>query len=163
MANHKLILEDNFQEEFLLIAIHCSEEPYKMAYMLNKHMSLRLSRKKLDVDFSSQGLDISFPLFEYEDELSYIIYNLVSNKNKSLTAKFQSSGGLFSDVSPEKTITTFLLKEFKNVDYFLKIQSDYEKVSTRKLISTINEIEQVISAYTIGSEKIKSKNNLIFN
>lgn len=163
MANHKLILEGDFQEEFSLIAIHCSEEPYKMAYMLNKHMSLRLSRKKLDVDFSSQGLDISFPLFEYEDELSYIIYNLVSNKNKSLTAKFQSSGGLFSDVSSEKTITTFLLKEFKNVDYFLKIQSDYEKVSTKKLISTINEIEQVISAYTIESEKIKSKNNLIFN
>ena len=163
MANHKLILEGDFQEEFSLIAIHCSEEPYKMAYMLNKHMSLHLSRKKLDVDFSSQGLDISFPLFEYEDELSYIIYNLVSNKNKSLTAKFQSSGGLFSDVFSEKTITTFLLKEFKNVDYFLKIQSDYEKVSTRKLISTINEIEQVISAYTIESEKIKSKNNLIFN
>tara|TARA_B110000046_G_scaffold52865_1_gene59245 strand:+ start:459 stop:950 length:492 start_codon:yes stop_codon:yes gene_type:complete len=163
MANHKLILEDDFQEEFSLIAIHCSEEPYKMAYMLNKRMSLRLSRTKLDVDFSSQGLDISFPLFEYEDELSYISYNLVSNKNKSLTAKFQSSGGLFSDVSSEKTITTFLLKEFKNVDYFLKIQSDYEKVSTRKLISTINEIEQVISAYTIESEKIKSKNNLIFN
>ena len=163
MANHKLILEDNFQEEFSLIAIHCSEEPYKMAYMLNKRMSLRLSRTKLDVDFSSQGLDISFPLFEYEDELSYISYNLVSNKYKSLTAKFQSSGGLFSDVSSEKTITTFLLKEFKNVDYFLKIQSDYEKVSTRKLISTINEIEQVISAYTIESEKIKSKNNLIFN
>ncbi|MFT5248808.1 MAG: hypothetical protein ACI93P_000524 [bacterium] len=163
MANHKLILENDFQEEFLLIAIHCSEEPYKMAYMLNKHVSLRLSRKKLDVDFSNQGLDISFPLFEYEDELSYIIYNLVSNKNKSLTAKFQSSGGLFSDVSSEKTIITFLLKEFKNVDYFLKIKSDYEKVSTRKLISTINEIEQVISAYTIESEKIKSKNNLIFN
>ena len=163
MANHKLILEGDFQEEFSLIAIHCSEEPYKMAYMLNKRMSLRLSRTKLDVDFSSQGLDISFPLFEYEDELSYIIYNLISNKNKSLTAKFQSSGGLFSNVSSEKTITTFLLKEFKNVDYFLKIQSEYEKVSTRKLISTINEIEQVISAYTIDSEKIKYKNNLIFN
>ena len=163
MASHKLILEDDYQEDFSLIAIHCSEEPYKMAYMLNKHISLRLSRKRLDVDFSNQGLDISFPLFECENELSYIIYSLVSNKNKSLTAKFQSSGGLFSDLSSEKTITTFLLKEFKNVDYFLKIQSEYEKVSTRKLISTINEIEQVISAYTIDSEKIKYKNNLIFN
>ena len=45
MASHKLILEDDYQEEFSLIAIHCSEEPYKMAYMLNKHLSLRLSRK----------------------------------------------------------------------------------------------------------------------
>ena len=44
MASHKLILEDDYQEEFSLIAIHCSEEPYKMAYILNKHLSLRLSR-----------------------------------------------------------------------------------------------------------------------
>ncbi len=163
MANHKLILEDDFQEEFSLIAIHCSEEPYMMAYMLNKQMSLRLFRKELDVDFSNQGLDISFPIFEYEDELNYFLYNLVANKNKSLSAKVHSSGGLFNDISSDKTITTFLLKEFKNVDYFLKIRSDYEKVNTRNLISTINEIEQVISAYTIDNDKIKSKNNLIFN
>lgn len=163
MVNHKLILDDDFQDEFSLIAIHCSEEPYKMAYMLNKQVSLRLSRKDLDVDFSSQGLDVSFPIFEYEDELNYFIYNLVANKNKSLMAKVHSSGGLFSEISSEKTITTFLLKEFKNVDYFLKIHSDYEKVPTRNLISMINEIEQVISAYLIDSDKIKSKNNLIFN
>lgn len=163
MANHKLILEDDFQEEFSLIAIHCSEEPYMMAYMLNKQISLRLFRKKLDVDFSNQGLDISFPIFEYEDELNYFLYNLVANKNKSLSAKVHSSGGLFDDISSDKTITTFLLKEFKNVDYFLKIRSDYEKVNTRNLISTINDIEQVISAYTIDNNKIKSKNNLIFN
>lgn len=134
-----------------------------MAYMLNKQISLRLFRKKLDVDFSNQGLDISFPIFEYEDELNYFLYNLVANKNKSLSAKVHSSGGLFDDISSDKTITTFLLKEFKNVDYFLKIRSDYEKVNTRNLISTINDIEQVISAYTIDNNKIKSKNNLIFN
>ena len=163
MANHKLILEDDFHDEFSLIAIHCSEEPYLMAYMLNKQASLHLFRKKLDVDFSNQGLDISFPIFEYEDELNYFLYHLVANKNKSLSAKVHSSWGLFSEDSSEKTITTFLLKEFKNVDYFLKIHSDYEKVSTRNLISAINEIEQVISAYTIDSERIKSKNNLIFS
>ena len=163
MVNHKLILEDDFHDDFSLIAIHCSAEPYKMAYMLNKQVPLHLSRMDLDVDFSSQGLDISFPIFKYEDELNYFIYNLVANKNKSLSAKVHSSGGLFSDTSSEKTITTFLLKEFKNVDFFLKIQSDYEKVPTRNLISTINEIEQVISAYLIDKDKIKYKNNLIFN
>lgn len=163
MVNHKLILEDDFQEEFSLIAIHCSEEPYKMAYMINKHVSLQLARKDLDVDFSNNGLNITFPIFEFEDELTYFIYNLVANKNKSLSAKVHSSGGLFSEISSEKTVTNFLLKEFKNVDYFLKIQSDYEKISTKKIISSINEIEQVISAYPIDSDKIKSKNNLIFN
>ena len=163
MAIHKLILEDDYNDEFSLIAIHCSEEPYKIAYMLNKQMSLQLKRKPLDIDFSNNGLDVTFSIFEYEDELSYILYNLVSNKSKSLSAKVHSSGGLFDEIVSEKTVTTFLLKEYKNVDFFLKIYSDYEKVPTRNLISAINEIEQVISAYSIEIEKIKSKSNLIFN
>jgi len=163
MTNHKLILEDDFQDEFSLIAIHCSEESFKMAYMLNKNIPLRLVRKPLDVAFSDKGLEITFPIFEYEDERTYFLYNLVANKTKSLTVKGHSSGGLFKDVASEKTITTYLLKEFKNVDYFLKIASDYEKAPTRRLITAINEIEQVISAYIIDNNKIKSKNNLIFN
>ncbi|MFK5983452.1 MAG: IPExxxVDY family protein [Flavobacteriaceae bacterium] len=161
--NHKLFLDDDFEEDFSLIAIHCSEEPYKMAYMLNKFVSLRLIRKDKDVDFSNKGLDVSFPIFEYEDELTYLVYNLVANKNKSLTANVQSSGGLFENLATEKIVNTFLLKEFKNVDFFLKIHSDYEKVSTRNIISAINNIQQVISAYIIDNNKIKSKNNLIFN
>lgn len=163
MAIHKLILEDNFTNEFSLIAIHCSEEAYKMAYMLNKHVPLYLERKAVDLDFSNNGLEVTFPIFEYEDELTYNLYNLVSNKSKSLSAKVHSSGGLFDQITSEKTVTTFLLKEFKNVDFFLKIHSDYERVPTRNLISAINEIEQVISAYSIDTEKIKSKRNLIFN
>ena len=163
MALHKLVLEDDFSNEFSLIAIHCSEEAYKMAYMLNKHVPLRLVRKPLDIDFSNNGLVVTFPIFEYEDEMTYNTYNLVSNKSKSLFAKVHSSGGLFDEITSEKTITTFLLNEFKKVDYFLKIHSDYEKVPTRNLISAINEIEQVISAYSIDTEKIKSKHNLIFN
>ena len=43
MINHKLVLENDFQEEFSLIAIHCSEEPYKMAYMINKAGCLTIS------------------------------------------------------------------------------------------------------------------------
>ncbi len=108
-------------------------------------------------------MEVSFPIFEFEDEYNYILYNLVANKNKSLTAKIYSSGELFDELSSGKTISTFLINEFKTVDFFLKIHSDYEKVSTRNIISAINEIEQVISAYNVDIDKIKSKNNLIFN
>ncbi len=163
MAIHKLVLEDDFSNEFSLIAIHCSEEAYKMAYMLNKHVPLQLVRKPLDIDFSNNGLVVTFPIFEYEDVMTYNSYNLVSNKSKSFSAKVHSSGGLFDEISSEKTVTTFLLNEFKKVDFFLKIHSDYEKVPTRNLISAINKIEQVISAYSIDTDKIKSKHNLIFN
>lgn len=163
MAHHKLLLEDDFNEDFSLIAIHCSDEAYKMAFMLNKNLNLRLVRKSLDVDFSNKGLDVSFPIFEYEDDLTYILYNLVANKSKSLMAKVHSSGGLFDEIPPDKTVSTYLLNDYKKVDYFLKIHSDYERVPTRNLITSINEIEQVISAYSIEIKKIKAKNNLIFN
>lgn len=163
MAVHKLVLESDFENDFSLIAIHCSEEAYKMAYMLNKFIPLKLERKKLDLDFSNKGLEVTFPIFEYEDALTYYMYNLVANKSKSLTANVQSSGGLFDQIVNEKTITTYLIQEFKQVDFFLKIHSDYEKISTRNLISAINEIEQVISAYEVDLNKIKQKHNLIFN
>ena len=163
MVKHKLVLVDDVNEDFSLIAIHCSEEAYKMAFMLNKHLNFKLARKPLDVDFSNKGLDVSFPIFEYEDNYTYILYHLVANKCKSLSAKVHSSGGLFDEFPSKKTVTTFLLNDYKKVDFFLKIHSDYERVPVRNLISSINEIEQVISAYSVENDKIKTKNNLIFN
>ena len=163
MAHHKLLLNDDTNEDFSLIAIHCSDEAYKMAFMINMHISLQLKRKSRDLDFSNQGLEVTFPIFEFENNYSYTLYNLVPNKCKSLSAKFYSSGSLFDDITSDKMVNTYLIPEYKYVDYFLKIHSDYKKIPIRKLVSSINEIEQVISAYSLESKQIKSKNNLIFD
>lgn len=163
MAHHKLLLDEDFKEEFSLLAIHCSEEAYKMAYLLNKHLRLRLKREEVDLDYSNNGLEVTFPLFQFKNKLHYTTYNLVANKCKSLSANVQSSGGLFDDDASDKMISTYLLPEYKKVDYFLKIQSEFETIPLRKILSDINEIKQVISVYEIEAENIKSKNNLIFN
>jgi hypothetical protein len=163
MANHKLLLDEDFKEEFFLLAIHCSEEAYKMAYLLNKHLRLRLKREEVDLDYSNNGLEVTFPLFQFNNIVHYTTYNLVANKCKSLSANVQSSGGLFDNDTSDKMISTYLLPEYKKVDYFLKIQSEFETIPLRKILSDINEIKQVISVYEIEAENIKSKNNLIFN
>ena len=80
-----------------------------------------------------------------------------------MEASLQSSGGLFSESVSEKATTHYLLPEMKNVDYFLKIQTDYGSFPIESLISEINKIKQIISAYFVETEKIKSKNNLIFD
>lgn len=162
MAHHKLELEDDFKEAYSLVAIHCSEEAFKMAYILNKDVGLRLQRRDVDLEFSNKGLEITFPLFEYEDSIQYTTYNLVANKCKSEIANVQSSNGLFSSELPE-TMVTYLLPEQKGADYFLKISSDFEIIPMRKLVFEINQIKQVISAYTIDVEELKSKSNLIFD
>lgn len=162
MAHHKLELEEDYKETYSLVAIHCSEEAYKMAYILNKYVGLRLKRRSVDLEYSNKGLEITFSLFEYEDSIQYTTYNLVANKCKSEIANVQSSSGLFSSELPE-TVVTYLLPEHKRADYFLKIYSDFEIIPMRKLVFEINQIKQVISAYTIDAEELKSKSNLIFD
>jgi hypothetical protein len=163
MRTHKLVLDDDFAEDFSLIAIHCSEEAYKVAYLLNQFAQLKLQRRKVDLAYSNKGLEITFPLFDFEDHSKYTDYSLVANKCKSAVAKTASSGGLFGNTKGEETVLTFLIPEFKKVDYFLKIQSDFDKVGTKMLITDINDIKQIISAYEVDTESLKSKHNLIFD
>lgn len=163
MALHKLVLDDDFSEDYSLVAIHCSEEAYKMAFLLNQHLSLRLRRCEVDLDFSNDGLEVTFPLFEFEDDSQYTHYQLVGNKCKSKEAQVQSSGGLFEAETSEKIVITYLLPEFRSVDFFLKVSSDYKEVALKKISLAINEIKQVISAYQVPTETIKSRNNLIFD
>ncbi len=162
MAHYKLILEEDDAEDFSLLAIHCSEEAYKMGFLLNKYLGLQLERWHVDLDLSSNGLDLMFPIFEFEDKRKYTTFHLVANVCSSKIATLQSSGGLFDDSTNEKTVITYLLPEFKNVDFFLKISSEDQRDSLKQLVRSINEIPQVISAYSIDTETIKTKNNLIF-
>lgn len=163
MAYHKLLFDDDFEAPFTLIAIHCSEEAYKLAYLLNQQLNMQLKRKRADLDFSTGGLLITFPLYDFEDVHKYTHFYLVGNKCRSVEATLQSSGGLFAEMVSEKSTVHYLLPEFKKVDYLLKIYSDFETVPLRRMLSQINEIKQVISAYTLETESIKSKNNLIFD
>lgn len=163
MGKYKLVLEDDFREDFQILAIHCSIAPYKMAFCLNKQLQLRLKRRRTDLEFSKDGLEVQFPWFEFEDTSNYTVYDLVSNTCKSATAHTTASGGLFGSNASEEYITTYLIPEYKKVDYFLKITSEHEQVFVQKLLSEVNNIKPIISAYLIDSEHIKSKNNLIFN
>ena len=163
MTHHKLILDEDLDEPFTLIAIHCSTEDYKLAYLLNQYLRTGFKRKKADLNFSTKGLPIAFPLYDFEDCKKHIHYYLVANSCLSVEEESQSSGGLFAAMVSEKATTHYLLPEFRNVDYFLKIYSENGVLPLRKLLAEINEIKQVISAYTVEVENIKSKNNLIFD
>ncbi|MDB4028212.1 IPExxxVDY family protein [Flavobacteriaceae bacterium] len=163
MGTHKLVLDDDFEEDFSLIAIHCSEEPYKVAYILNQFARLKLRREKVDLAFTSNGMEITLPLFGFEDHTEYTDYSLVANKCKSAITKTNNSGGLFGNTTDKETVITYLIPELKKVDYFLKIQSDFDNLGTKMLINQINDIKQIISAYQVAPETLKSKDNLIFD
>ncbi len=74
-----------------------------------------------------------------------------------------ASGGLFGDEIHEEVVTKYLLPEFKKVDFFLKIASEYDTKPIRKLLMQLNEIDQVISAFIVEVSEVKSRENLIFD
>jgi len=58
------LLTFDFEDDYSLIGIHSTEEDYRLAYLLNKHLGTKLSRFKHNLDF--QDSEAEFPLFEFK-------------------------------------------------------------------------------------------------
>ncbi|MEY8849573.1 IPExxxVDY family protein [Psychroserpens sp. XS_ASV72] len=160
MALHKLLVDDFYDSYYVLLAIHCRLEDYRLAYLLNKHLDIRLMRKPQDLDY--KYFAASFSIYEWDNEDMDTKWNLVSNVCKKDEAALQSSGSLFSNQNII-TKTYNLLPEFKNVDYFIKVTNDNQKFNEKLTVSRIQSIPQVITTYSVDIDQIKSKDHLIFN
>lgn len=161
MAIKKLSLDDFFDDaSYTLIGIHTYLEDYRLAYLLNSKLNIQFKRKKKDLDFSNQAC---YSIYEWEDSKQLVTWNLVSNMCKIESANTIIDNSLFID--SEKIIETYyLLPELKKVNYLLKINDDQLPTNkSLKIINSIQEIAQVVTAYQITLEQLKSKNNLIFN
>lgn len=159
MAAQKLILDDFLDEQdYALIGIHCAIDGYRLAYFINRYLDLKLKRKQEDLDFQNQ---IQYPIYEWCDKRKLVTWHLVANLCKVDENVNQEVGLLFTTSGTSKNY--YLVPEYQKVNYFLKISSDYISESKQKIIlKNIQNIPQIVTAYTVNTENIKSKNNLIF-
>ncbi len=159
MALHKLQVDDFYDDAYKLIAIHCRLEDYRLAYLLNKNLNLKLTRKEDDLDF--QYLKSSYSIFEWNNDDQYVTWNLVSNVCKKEEESLYSSGTLFQ--VNEKVLKTYhLISQFKKVDYFIKISDEIQNVNEKLIMNKLQAIPQIITSYAVNPLKIKSKDHLIF-
>jgi len=161
MAVHKLILDDVFEDvSCTLIAIHCAIEDYRLAYLLNKSLDIVLIRKPQDLDFNKGNT--TYSVFEYEDEQNLIHWNLVSNICKIETDSQLQQQSLFN--AHHKVIKSYnLIPEYGKVNYFLKIDSEFNNSKEKKIINNLLKIPQIAMAYNVDISSLKSKEHLIFN
>lgn len=161
MAVHKLILDDVFdQTRYTLIAIHCTIEDYRLAYLINNKLGINLKRKPCDLDFN-KGKS-SFSIFDWEDKKQLVTWTLVSNictKEVYQEAKTQSLFNLENIVTKKFN----LVPEKKQVNYFLKIDNDLNEKQEKYITTSMLNIPQIATAYSIDASQLKSKDNLIFN
>ncbi|MHA7056839.1 IPExxxVDY family protein [Aquimarina sp. M1] len=161
MAIQRLVLDTIMDDDYDLIAIHCSLASYRLAFALNKYINLRLFRKKNDVKFEYDSYSANFPLFQYQDHFEYNTYSLLGNKYRT---KIQTAAvaDLFASESEDNYVTKHLIPELRNVDYFLKIEAETSQFSSKSLTAKLLTIPQIITAYVVDYTQLKSKNNLIF-
>lgn len=161
MAVHKLILDNVFDETcYTLIAIHCTIEDFRLAYLINSKLGINLKRKPCDLDFN-KGKS-SFSIFDWEDKKQLITWTLVSNICKKEVYQEAKTQSLFN---LEHIITKKfnLVPEKKQVNYFLKIDNNLNEKQEKHIITSMLNIPQILTAYSIDASQLKSKDNLIFN
>ncbi|GAA4935542.1 hypothetical protein GCM10023314_04830 [Algibacter agarivorans] len=160
MAVHKLNLDDAFDEVlYTLIGMHCTLEDYRLAYLLNKHLGIALIRTS-DLDYNNGKA--SYSIYEWEDEKQLVTWSLVSNISKTETLQQIDYKSLF-DTQQNIIKTSHLLTEYKTVNYFLKIDSEFSFSKEKYILDSILNISQIATAYSIDSSQLKSKDNLIFS
>ena len=135
VAMHKMSL-DFYEDSFALIALHCSLEDFTLAYTINKYLKCS---------------------FKWKDTINDRYWTLVPNSVQS--EENTNNTGFFKNV-PSFT-KKHLIPEYKNVDYFMKLEQE-DLDSESAILKSILAIPNIITAYTINTNTLKSKNNLIF-
>ncbi len=102
------LLTLDLEDDYLLIGIHSTEEDYRLAYLLNKHLETKLIQFKYPLDFKDS--DAQFPLFEFNDKNNFMSYYLINNKYMQIANNNNNKGLFGGDYStiyyliPEKKI-----------------------------------------------------------
>lgn len=162
MAIHKLDFDEFDEIDYHLVAIHTSLEDYRLAYFINKKLPINLYLNKDEININIKEGESKFSRFNYYDKDKRITWNLIQNKNEVIQHKNENSNNLFSNINMEVSTKVYLLPEFKKVDYFLKIENMEDSMNLSKIQFLLNTIENISTAYTIETNTIKTKNNLIF-
>ena len=153
-VNTYKLSEELCVEDFVLIAVHSSLEDHAIVYSLNSHLKLKLHRSDYDLEIAGLG---SFPVFEWKDEINDRYWTLIINNN--VKEEQLNRQDLFQNEISHTV--SHLIPEHKEVDYFLKVEQGDECLEF-DITKTLLTIPNIVTAYIVNTEQLKSKHNLIF-
>lgn len=156
MQVHSLELNDFSDNNYTLIGIHSTLEEYKLAYVLNQKLNTQFVRAKYSLDFENKNNNATFSIYEFINTKFSQSWFLISNQFTNYL------DGISTGLFPSNEITTYLIPEKKKVDFFLKLEGDFNFDYIAKKVEEINSINQVITSYKIDPNTLKSKDFLIF-
>ena len=162
MAIHKLLIDDFVTIDYGLIAIHSSLEDHRLAYFINRELSILLEKSPNDIWVTINEGESCFSRFIFEDPGNDSAWNLIQNRNRITGTQSNTTTSLFEDTELQVETSVFLMPELKTVDYVLKIENMPSSFEADEVAEKLLGIKQIATAYVIDHKKLKSKNNLIF-
>jgi len=160
MKKKKFSLSDFEICDFKLIGIHSQQEPHKLAYLINTILKTNFKRMEHDLDLKINGQVVGFPVFDYYNEEWDTKSHLVCNK-VSIEQEFKATENLFGIDDFIKT--EFLLKDYKRVDYLLKIEDELDIFNPQLVIDKLIKLHQISMIYTIDTSALKHPEHLILD
>lgn len=137
----KLVLDIEYEYDFLLIGVSCHEKDYRLSWALNNTLNLELSKTNdLQIDSKKHKDPLTYSMFTFDNEQQHRQYYLISNRC------------LLSPLVPEQ----------KQADFFLMIKGTLLNDDKTTLIKRVKETPTVLTAFEIDPNKLKSKENLLF-
>ncbi len=137
----RLIIEYDFEFDLIGIVSHVKE--YKLAWLLNNILGIRLVKQKdLAINFTNNNLIISN--FEFATE--YLTYQLLKNQS----------------VCKPTGKPYYLLPELKKFDFLLMIKDESGTIVLDEVIKKIRKLSEVYYIMQADLSQLDSKENLIF-
>jgi hypothetical protein len=125
---------------FTLIGISCHVKDYRISFLLNRHLGsafLKLEDLKITLNNKKEAAEFSF--YYYHDEDYFNTYYLLANRCEEYV----------------------LAPEIKQVDFLMIVEGEFSKVQKDRLIASIRNIPNVLTAYEIKFSEIKNYETLL--
>lgn len=158
MTKYSILSNDFDSDLSQLIAIHTDAEDFRLCYLINKFLNLKLMRTAHDLSFKNSVA--SFSCFEWFDEKQFCSWQLVSN-HFHFDIAMGENVGLFANETL-MTQTHYLIPEYDKVNFFVKFEEEGAAVDVKSIVSQLHDLPQVMTAYLVEKKSVKSKMNLIF-
>ena len=151
MSNH-ILSHSETDDRGEIIAVHCSLEPFDLAFKINSHLNIKLVRTNYDISFKQT--EENYMAYSNESSSEGALVFLFSNSYIKTQAN-KDSPLLFDQESTEHA----LMPELRQADYLIKYVD--ENSALESFIKSLSLLKEISSCYKVENSKIKSKHNLI--
>ena len=130
-------LENNFEIDFLILGINSHIKSYKLCWEINNKLHTKFVKNKNHQHPNNS--ELNFERFTHTDESTKSQYNILSNRSPF----------------------GYLEENNKSVNYFMVVQGGI--YSTKKIIESLSQIEDVLLVFELNLSNIKSITPFILN